>query len=77
MEKGIETSEYKLTKWTVIAGVAIAVAVTAFDLPFTPEGLQIYLTSISESAKDWAAVLSMPIATVVGVYTAARNYRKK
>jgi len=77
MEKGIETSEYTMVNRVVILGVAVAVVVTAFDLPFTPEGLQEYLTSISESAKDWAAVLAMPIATVVGVYTAARNYRKK
>jgi len=76
MTSGKDTSEYKLGSWLIIFSVVVAVVTTAADLPFTPESVQTYFTSISESAKEWAKVLGMPIAAFTSVYAMARTYRK-
>ena len=76
MTSGNTTSEYKLGSKLIYFSIAIAVIVTAVDLPFTPEGVQLYFTTIAESAKEWAEVLGAPIAAFTSVYAVGRTYIK-
>ena len=77
LKPGIESSEYQLAKYMMIAGIVLAVAASLGKVPFTPGQMSAYLANVIREASEWAKAL-MPYATFVwGFYAWLRTNLKK
>ena len=77
VKPGNESSEWLAGKRLVYLGLAVAVVTSVFELPITPEWFQAKMIIITQSAKEWTKVLTVPILGIYATYTASRTFIKK
>ncbi len=77
LEPGKNSSELKLFKQVMIAGVIIAIVASFGKVPFTPDQVGAYLKGVMTEAGDWAKVLAPYVAGLSAFYGSLRTYLKQ
>ncbi len=76
LKEGKDSTEWRLTKGLMVAGVILAISSSLGKVPFTPDQLSAYLANLLAEATKWTKVF-LPYATAIyGWYLHKRSQLK-